>query len=342
MNARPAAIFCAGIVLLAGGFRAVAADNGRIQDVWAPPDPGKIVERNGVRWNERFDGAGYTKACKTPNYTDWCLPGKLRVRNETGAPIVCHGEIHMPPGNQLSLPSAARDMIVMEHGNVVLVKTMTSVNIREQSYTSDCKPWKPPPPPDSKASCTYLPDAGAIKIDYPPGARVREEEGPVVLQFTLSAGSGRPEKIEVAGSSMFPELDAAAVRTLAATEMSTQCPGARFNVQLNYELGDGPPTSPAGEPCKVRVVKAVDLNDYYPKGSVERGEQGELVYLVFANETPGPPSSVELKTGTGFHELDRAAYKAIKDFQFSSNCPDQPQLFKLKFVNERAQPAPSR
>jgi len=309
-----------------------AADKGVIYDVWAPPDLGKLIERNGVRWNEKYDAAGYTSSCRKDEYSSWCLPAKLRVRNESGKPIVCHGEIRMPPGNKLSLPDATRDMIVMEHDNVVLVKTTVAVGIKEQSYASDCKPWLPPPPPSAKASCTYRPGAGAIKLDYPPGARVREEEGPVVLHFTLATKSGRPEKIEVAGSSLFPELDAAAVRTLAATEMTTRCPGTRFSVRLDYQLGDGPPTTPTGEPCKVQVVKAVDLKDYYPEASVARGEQGEAVFLVFANETAGPPSSAELRTSSGFPDLDRAAYKAVKDSRFSSNCPDQPQLFKLKFV----------
>jgi TonB family protein len=80
--------------------------------------------------------------------------------------------------------------------------------------------------------------ADGIQLDYPPGAKEREEEGPVVLYFTLPASSGRPGDIEVAGSSLFPELDAAAVRALAAVDMTTECPGARFRVLLRYKLED--------------------------------------------------------------------------------------------------------
>jgi TonB family protein len=208
-----------------------------IQDVTAPPSTGKTIQRNGAQWTERYDAAGYPKTCGTPEYTDYCLPGKLLVRNETATPMLCRGEIRMPAGNKLSLPSASRDMIVMGFRSAVLVKTMTAVNTHAESHSSDCKPWQPPPSV-STAGCKFKLSSGGIQLDYPPGAKEREEEGPVVLHFTLAASPGRPGNIEVAGSSLFPELDAAAVRALAESEMTTECTGARFSVLLRYKLED--------------------------------------------------------------------------------------------------------
>lgn len=316
-----------------------------IQDVTAAPPTGKTIERNGARWTELYDAAGYPKTCGTPEYTDYCLPGKLRVRNETTAPIVCHGEIRMPEGNKLSLPSASRDMIVMPKSSVVLVKTMTAVNTHAQSHASDCRPWQSPPSPVSAAGCNYKVRDG-VQIDYPPGAKEREEEGPVVLHFTLAAKSARPENIEVAGSSLFPELDAAAVSALATVDMTTECPGERFSVRLPFRLAweneppppppppprvAGPPTSATGEPCKVQVLRFVDPDDYYPRASLKNEEQGDVIVRVFAAGTAGAPLDAQIDTGSGFPALDAAGLLAIGDSRFSTNCAGYSQRFKVKF-----------
>jgi hypothetical protein len=96
MNARTA-FACAGIALLGGGVRATGTDQAAvIQDVTAAPLAGTSIQRNGVRWTELYDAAGYADKCGTPENTDWCVPAKLLVRNETAMPIVCHGEIRMP------------------------------------------------------------------------------------------------------------------------------------------------------------------------------------------------------------------------------------------------------
>jgi TonB family protein len=349
MNARAAAILCGLTAMACGGLPAHGQasdpppDPPRIMDVTADPPKGTSIERNGVRWTELYDASGYTDKCGTAEYTDWCLPGRLLVRNETATPLVCHGEIRMPPGNKLSLPGASRDMIVMGFSSVALVKAMSSVNINEESYSSDCRPWQPPPPPKLKAGCAYKVNAGAIQLDYPPGAKERQEEGPVVLQFTLADRSGRPRDIEVVGSSLFPELDAATVRTVAATEMTTGCPGARFTVMARYELdpasGPGPALrglppqkSAKGEPCKVEVPYAANPDDYYPIESLRRQEQGAVILRVIADGKARPPLDVKIESSSGFPALDMAGARAIADSRFSTNCPGFALRLKVKFA----------
>jgi len=311
-----------------------------IQDIWGPPDRGHYIQRNGVNWNETYDGSGYPVTCKAAEYTDYCLPGSLVVRNENATPIVCHGEIRMPTGNKLGLTGATRDMIIMELTSAVLVKTMASVNIRAESYTSDCKPWQPPPPPAAAAGCAFRPKDGAIALTHPPGAKERDEAGPVVLHFTLAKESGRPEKIEVAASSLFPELDADAVRTLGATEMTTECPGARFSVVVSYRPGperlptSGPPfnTSPSsGQPCKPQMRRPANPDAFYPKGSLERGEEGDVLIRAFPAEKTGPPVDAVIEGSSGFPELDAAGLLTARNTWFSANCPDLSLRFKVRF-----------
>jgi len=343
MNTRAAAIFGGLIALACGGEAAEPPKTPNvIMDVTAAPDTGNTIQRNGVRWTELYDAAGYPVTCKTPDYTDYCLPGRLLVRNETSVPMVCHGEIRMPPGNKLSLPDASRDVIVMGYGSAVLVKTMTAVNTHAQSHSSDCKPWQSPPPPAHTAPCAYQVSSGAIQLDYPPGAKERDEEGPVVLHFTLAAGNGRPANIEVAASSLFPELDAAAERALAATEMTTGCPGARFSATLHYELDAGdkasrlrglpPQTSGTGEPCKVQVPRAANPDEYYPTESIRREEQGAVIIRVIAAGKVAPPRDVKIDTSSGFPALDAAGARAIADSRFSTNCPGYSLRLKVKFA----------
>jgi TonB family protein len=166
----------------------------------------------------------------------------------------------------------------------------------------------------------------------------------VVLYFTLAASSGRPENIEVAGSSLFSELDAAALHALATTDMTTECPGARFAIKLRYRLNDenGPPTPPpvvpppktsaTGDPCKILFLRPANPDDYYPRESNERREKGEVTVRVFPAEKAGPPLDAKVDTSSGFPALDAAGQKTIMNSRFSANCPGLSQLVKVRFL----------
>jgi protein TonB len=84
-------------------------------------------------------------------------------------------------------------------------------------------------------------------------------------------------------------------------------------------LAPAPTASPVvHEPEIAPVFNAEYLNNptpVYPPISRRMGEQGLVLLRVFVT-AHGEPNAVELKTGSGFARLDRAAQEAVKQWKF--------------------------
>ncbi|HEU4603786.1 MAG TPA: energy transducer TonB, partial [Steroidobacteraceae bacterium] len=88
--------------------------------------------------------------------------------------------------------------------------------------------------------CKKTLDTRSIDLNslYPAASRRESEEGPVVLQFTLTHEAAPPGDIKVVGSSLFPRLDAAAVVALSKAMGSTECERGTYLFEVNFELRD--------------------------------------------------------------------------------------------------------
>jgi TonB family protein len=76
----------------------------------------------------------------------------------------------------------------------------------------------------------------SISDYYPPASQEAGEEGPVVVEFTVTPKPGRPTDVRAVAGSMYQRLDEAAVKAVGDMVMSSTCGKARYRLKLNFQL----------------------------------------------------------------------------------------------------------
>jgi TonB family protein len=93
------------------------------------------------------------------------------------------------------------------------------------------------PPLETPANCKYeVVKPVSIADYYPEAAQDAGEEGPVVVEFSLSGKAAKPTDIRAVSSSMYPHLDEAAVKAVGDMVMSSSCGKARYRLKLSFQL----------------------------------------------------------------------------------------------------------
>lgn len=111
---------------------------------------------------------------------------------------------------------------------------------RPERPAAEPQPVAPPPAPrQAKVDAPPKPRRN-IRPDYPKGARIRGEQGDVVLEIAVGA-SGAVERAEVVVSSGYPELDEAAAKAAKAAKFEPAKSGGRAvasvaRLTLNFRL----------------------------------------------------------------------------------------------------------
>jgi TonB family protein len=86
------------------------------------------------------------------------------------------------------------------------------------------------------------------------------------------------------------------------------------------DSGAPAPVVPAG--CSIEV-KTSDFDDYYPKDSLRKGEEGVAVVEYLMNADGRRIAGIDLVKSSGSQSLDRAALRYGKLLRVKSNCPGQ-------------------
>ena len=199
-------------------------------------DPGRVVERNGVRWREWvFMRPADEPTCGTTKST--CRSREVAIYNESRAVLRCRAAIHYAQPNEHGIPDAARRIVVPSGKGWAIVRSEEPVGLQAERYETDCTAEPPLAPLDKPAHCTLKVLASADPDSfYPESSKQAMEEGPVFLEFSLAASPGHPKDIAVIQTSTYPELDAAAARTAAASKYETNCPGQRFRIMVSFKV----------------------------------------------------------------------------------------------------------
>lgn len=138
----------------------------------------------------------------------------------------------------------AEGRVQTESQAVVLRKTIRAVvasnaeeGINAATFEATCKPRPPLPPLKTEAGCKYeVVKPVNISDFYPPEARRLDEQGPVVVEFTVPGKASSPTDVKVAASSLLPRLDQGAVQAVSAMIMSSSCKNQRYRLRLNFQL----------------------------------------------------------------------------------------------------------
>jgi TonB family protein len=73
---------------------------------------------------------------------------------------------------------------------------------------------------------------------YPEDSRAQRHEGPVIVEFTLDKKADAPGNPKVVFSSLYDDLDRAALLAVRSMEMSADCGPQRHRLAIQWELKD--------------------------------------------------------------------------------------------------------
>lgn len=115
--------------------------------------------------------------------------------------------------------------------------SLAEQGVNASTFEAICTPRAPLPPLKTDAGCKYeVVKPVNISDYYPPESRQMDEQGPVVVEFTVPGKAGNPTDVKVVASSLSPRLDEGAVKAVSAMVMSSACKNQRYRLRLNFQL----------------------------------------------------------------------------------------------------------
>jgi len=170
---------------------------------------------------------------------DNCDVYKLIVENDSEQALEC--SVHM---NYLK-PNIEEDRHV--EGRAALLPGETRIVLRNPAqldnvpaeFAAECKPRPTVTKRTSEKECNFRITKSVMLGDYYPEDSLHlRHEGPVMVEFTLNKGAGRPSNLAVVFSSLYDDLDDAARKAVGAMEMSADCGPQRHRLAIRWELKD--------------------------------------------------------------------------------------------------------
>jgi TonB family protein len=177
------------------------------------------------------------RRCSAQETTDECLYRTVHVRNDSDETLECKGEISYVGTDSRGQKTVTGQLLVAGRGTYVLVESLAKQGVDAETFEAKCTPRAKLPSLDTPANCKYeVVKPISIADYYPTASRDAGEEGPVIVEFTVSGKAARPTDVRAVASSMYPRLDEAAVKAVGDMVMSSSCGKARFRLKLSFLL----------------------------------------------------------------------------------------------------------
>lgn len=169
--------------------------------------------------------------------TEECLYRAVHLRNDSDETLECKGEITYAGTDSRGQKTTASQLLVQGRGTFLLVESLAKLGTDAETFDAACTPRAQLPPLDTAANCKYeVVKPISIADYYPVASQDAGEEGPVVVEFTLSGKAARPTDVRAVAGSMYPRLDEAAVKAVGDMVMSSSCGKARYRLKLSFQL----------------------------------------------------------------------------------------------------------
>jgi TonB family protein len=177
------------------------------------------------------------RRCAAQQASEECLYRAVHVRNDSDETLECKGEITYAGADSKGQPTTSSQLLVSGRGTFILVESLAKQGTDAQTFDAACKVRPKLAALDTPANCKYeVVKPVSIGDYYPAAAQDAGEEGPVVVEFTLSGKAARPTDVRAVASSMYPRLDEAAVKAVGDMVMSSSCGKARYRLKLSFQL----------------------------------------------------------------------------------------------------------
>jgi TonB family protein len=166
-----------------------------------------------------------------------CFVRMVYVRNGSNQALECTGTIEYAGTDILGKPVTESRALVPEKSMRAIVISAAEQSVNASTFDAACVARPPLPPLDTPSTCKYeVVKPVSIGDYYPESSRTANEQGPVVVEFTLKGPADHPTGVKVVSSSMYPAIDAAAVKAVSDMVMSSECKKARFRLKLTFKL----------------------------------------------------------------------------------------------------------
>lgn len=177
------------------------------------------------------------RRCSAQQAIEECLYRAVHVRNDSDETLECKGEITYVGTDSKGRHSVTSQLLVTGRGTYLLVESLAKQGVDAETFDAQCRVRPKLPPLDTPANCKYeVVKPVSIADYYPAAAQDAGEEGPVVVEFSLSGKAAKPTDIRAISSSMYPHLDEAAVKAVGDMVMSSSCGKARYRLKLSFQL----------------------------------------------------------------------------------------------------------
>ncbi|GFE81629.1 hypothetical protein GCM10011487_36290 [Steroidobacter agaridevorans] len=207
------------------------------------PMPSNIVkEADGYSFELQGGAWSYTLIRDdTPRYCGdsekHCVRRTVFVTNGSEQELECKAYIKYEGADAKGNAQPEAQAVVLRKSVRAVIASMAHQGVNAATFEASCKPRPPLPPLDTQAGCKYeVVKPVNISDFYPPEAREADEQGPVVVEFTVPGKAASPTDIKVIASSLSPRLDQGAVQAVGAMIMSSQCKNQRYRLRLNFQL----------------------------------------------------------------------------------------------------------
>jgi TonB family protein len=177
------------------------------------------------------------RRCSAQQAAEDCLYRAIHVRNDSDETLECKGEITYAGTDSKGLHMTTSQLLITGRGTFLLVDGLAKQGVDAETFDAQCKVRPKLPPLETPANCKYeVVKPISIADYYPEAAQDAGEEGPVVVEFSLSGKAAKPTDIRAVSSSMYPHLDEAAVKAVGDMVMSSSCGKARYRLKLSFQL----------------------------------------------------------------------------------------------------------
>jgi TonB family protein len=177
------------------------------------------------------------RRCSAQQTAEECLYRAVHLRNDSGETLECKGEITYVGTDSKGQHTTTSQLLITSRGTYLLVDGLAKVGVDAETFDAQCKVRPKLPTLDTPANCKYeVVKPITIADYYPEASQDAGEDGPVIVEFTLSGKAARPTDIRAVSSSMYPRLDEAAVKAVGDMVMSSSCGKARYRLKLSFQL----------------------------------------------------------------------------------------------------------
>lgn len=203
---------------------------------WVTEADGRSIELPSGVWSYSLYRDDTLRACGEKGEAR-CFLRMVYVRNGSDQTLECTGKIAYGGTDILGKSSTEYRALVPEKSMRAIVISAAEQSVNATTFDADCLARPPLPPLDTPKTCKYeVVKPVSIADYYPEESRKANEQGPVVLEFVVKGAADHPTSVKVVSGSLYPRIDAAAVKAVSDMVLSSSCKQSKFRLKLTFKL----------------------------------------------------------------------------------------------------------